>query len=702
MRPETASHNSGAARQTLWTVLACAAILASGIAAWSNSFNGPFIFDDLLAIRDNPTLRHFPAWENFLPPRASAVSRRPVVNLTFAMNYAIGGLDVRGFHAGNLLIHLLAALLLFGIVRRTLSAGRWAAEPHGIVQNPLSVVAVSFAVALIWAVHPLLTESVTYLTQRTESLMGLFFLLTLYTAIRGASSGHPWRWYAAAIAACALGMGAKEVMAAAPIVVLLYDRCFLSGSFREALRRRWPLYLALAATWGILGALLIAYPWGEATGAGFGIAAAGPWEYARTQPGVILNYLRLSFWPGSLCLDYAWPIATGAWQIIPAAVIAALLVGTIWALCRAPALGFLSASFFLILAPTSSFVPIVTEVAAERRMYLPLAAIVTACVVAACWLGGIFVPRAAEAAGTRKLLGSILAALALLVFAAALGYRTFERNADYRDAISLWQDTADKRPRNSRAQNNLGTCYLEAGHPDEAIRCFSKAIELKPDFLDAYNNRGAAYTVADQIVEAIADFDKALKLKQDSAAAYSGRAVAYLRARRYDLAVADCGNAIMLRPDLAGAYNTRGIAYANTNRFPEAVQDYSRAIALKPDYAEAYVNRGSVYANTNRLVEAIEDFSRAIAFQPGYTEAFENRSNAYLRSGSYTLAIADCDKAIELSPDRRQAYINRAAAYSQIGQYDLALADVRRFQEMGGRPPPEFVEALLRAAGRSK
>ena len=136
---------------------------------------------------------------------------------------------MRGFHAVNLLIHLLAALVLFGVVRRTLLTSSLKEQFGGAASG------LAMAVALIWAVHPLLTESVTYLTQRTESLMGLFFLLTLYCAIRGASSGHPWRWYAVAIAACALGMGAKEVMATAPIVVLLYDRCFLSGSFREAL-----------------------------------------------------------------------------------------------------------------------------------------------------------------------------------------------------------------------------------------------------------------------------------------------------------------------------------------------------------------------------------------------------------------------------------------------------------------------------------
>ena len=483
-RPTKEPDRLASPRQAIWTALACAVILAAGIAAWSDSFNAPFIFDDLLAIQDNPTLRHFPAWENFVPPQANPLSRRPVINLSFALNDAIGGLGVRGFHAGNLLIHLLAALLLFGVVRRTLLTERWTIErsgdrgepgragqgtanPRAIARGPSSIaarpcqpgsfwspersiVAVSFAVALIWAVHPLLTESVTYLTERTESLMGLLYLLTLYCALRGASSGHPWRWYAAAIAACALGMGAKEVMATAPILVLLYDRCFLSGSFREALRRRLPFYLGLAATWAILGALMIAYPWGGATGAGFGIPAVGPWPYARTQPGVILHYLRLSFWPSSLCLDYAWPIAMSARQIIPAAaVIAALLAGTLWALRRAPVLGFLGAWFFLILAPTSSFMPI-SDMAVERRMYLPLAAVVTACVLAACWLGNRLVRRAAESAGAGKHLGSVLAAVALLPVTAALGYRTFERNALYRDGIfhleGRGQPAAGERP----------------------------------------------------------------------------------------------------------------------------------------------------------------------------------------------------------------------------------------------------------------
>jgi tetratricopeptide (TPR) repeat protein len=637
------SDNRAAAPQTLWVMLACAWILVVAVVVWANGLKGPFIFDDLIAIRDNPTLRHFPAWENFVPPHENSLSRRPVVNLTLALNYAIGGLDVRGFHAGNLLIHLLTALLLLGIVRRTLNELTMDPGRRTMVHAPSSIIAVSFAVALIWAVHPLLTEPMDYLTQRTELLMGLFFLLTLYCAVRGASSGHPRRWHAAAIAACALGMGSKEVMAAAPVIVLLYDRCFLSGSFREALRRRLSLYLGLAATWAILGALMIAYPWGGGTGAGLGLVGIGPWEYVRTQPGVILNYLRLSFWPSSLCLDYGWPIATSAGQIFPAAaVIAAMLGATLWALSRRPAFGFLGAWFFLILAPTSTFVPI-ADAAAERRMYLPLAAIVTSCVLAAYWLGDQLVRHVAEDVGTRKLLGRVLAALALLLVTAALGYRTFERNALYRDAISIWQDTVTQRPRNARAWGNLGMCYVDAGLPGEAVPCFSQAIELKRDNSTAYSNRGSAFI-----------------------------------------------------------HNDRGIAFARMNRLDEAVQDYDTAIALNPDYAEAYVNRGAAYADSNRFNEALQDYSRAVALQPDNARAYSNRAVVGLRTGRFNEALSDCDKAIALQPDYANAYLNRAYGRYLVKEFDKALADLNTCVQLGGKPDPEFIGKVLQAAGQAK
>ena len=296
------------------TLLAASLIALATVVAYENSFRGPFVFDDRASISENATIRHlWPIWKPLFPPNlhGETVGGRPLLNFSLALNYAASGFEVWSYHVGNLAIHLLAALLLFGVVRRTLLLPGLGEQWNGAA-TPLALV-----VALLWAVHPLQTESVTYIVQRAESLVGLFYLLTLYCVIRGASSS-PW-WYAAAVAACALGMASKEIMVSAPLIVLLYDRAFLAGSFRDAWRRRWGLYLALATTWLLLGWLAISA--GNRGGsAGFGVGMSA-WAYLCTQFGAIAHYLRLSFWPHPLVLDYGIDTAHGAVEIVPYAVV---------------------------------------------------------------------------------------------------------------------------------------------------------------------------------------------------------------------------------------------------------------------------------------------------------------------------------------------------------------------------------------------
>ena len=230
-----------------------------------------------------------------LSPPICSVSGRPVECLTLALNYALGGLNVWGYHAFNLTVHLVSALVLFGILRRTFE-GEKLRDRFGAAAIWLAA-----AIALIWEVHPLQTESVTYIVQRSELLMGLFLLLTLYCTLRGSQSSRPRAWYLAAVVSCALGMGSKEVMVGAPLIVLLYDRVFLASSFRELWQRRIGLYIGLAATWLIL-AVLVARTLHPATG--FGIEGLTSWDYLKTEAGVIVYYLRLCFWPHPLVIDY--------------------------------------------------------------------------------------------------------------------------------------------------------------------------------------------------------------------------------------------------------------------------------------------------------------------------------------------------------------------------------------------------------------
>ncbi len=369
-------------------------ILAAGVAAYANSFAGCFLLDDERAIVNAQAIRHL--WPF---PGAPLPGPRSLVTWTLALNYALGGLNTWGYHAFNLLVHLLAALTLYGLVLGTLSLpslqSRYGSHARGI----------ALATALIWMVHPLQTESVTYIIQRAEAMAGLFYLLVLFCLLHGAQESRRslW-WYTACVLCCVLGMLSKEVMCTAPLLALLYDRIFLASSWSQLIRRRGLLYVGLAATLVILVPSLthafvpptasqaavtfnpsiagadrragaLAVPHLPSVSAGFGMKALSWQQYARTQPQVILHYLRLSLWPDSLCLDYYWPVAEPSSAILPCVLVFALVMLCAIALFRWPALGFVAAAFFLVLAPTSTIMPI-ADLAVEHRMYLPLAAVV--------------------------------------------------------------------------------------------------------------------------------------------------------------------------------------------------------------------------------------------------------------------------------------------------------------------------------------
>lgn len=357
-----------------------ALIVAAGILAYWNSFSGPFVFDDVASVVENQQIRDWRHVGGLLTSeRELPVAGRPLVNASFALNYALGGLDVRGYHAWNVAVHLACALLVFALVRLTLEQPALR-DRFGPRASDLA-----FAVGLLWALHPLNTEAVDYVTQRTETMMALFYLATLVASVRGAAEASPRRWPIVAVALCAAGMACKESMVTAPVMVALYDRAFVFGSLKEAFARRWRLYVGLAATWLIL--VLLLQTGARVYSAGFS-AGVGVWTYLLNQTVMIVRYLYLAIWPWSLVSNYGWPAPLTLADVLPqAAIVCALLAATVVAMFRWPPLGFAGCWLFLTLAPTSSVVPIATEVGAERRMYLPLVSLIALVIVssAALW-----------------------------------------------------------------------------------------------------------------------------------------------------------------------------------------------------------------------------------------------------------------------------------------------------------------------------
>ena len=568
-------------------------VIVAGLLAYQNGFTGPFIFDDVLSITENPSIQHlWPIWQCLTARHSGGltVEGRPLINLSLAINYAIDGYKVWGYHAFNLIVHILAGLTLLGIVRRTLlrpapmRSGPALRDRFGAMASELAA-----AVAVLWTVHPLQTESVTYVIQRAESIMGLFYLLTLYCFIRGAESppagdekwfmgNSSWTrlWYGLSVAACALGMASKEVMVTAPVMVLLYDRTFVSGSFREAWRRRWPLYFGLAATWVLLGFVLVygQLPATERTAEQLGLSW---WQYFLTEPGVILHYLRLSVWPHPLCFDYyGWPVpATWTAILVPAVVMAIVLGATVSMLKTNSGWGFVGAWFFLILAPTSSVVPLDSP-AYEHRMYLPLAAVVVVVVFAIQALAPTPKPGWM---GRRTV--AVLAALVIV-----MGFLTWRRNRDYRSDLAIWTDTVARRPDNSRAHNYLGAALWQAGKIREAISQYGQALELKPDYPDAQYNLGNALFAFGKVQEAAGHWEQAVRIDPGYVDARNNLGAFLAQTGHLEGAAEQFEAVLRITPDDPDVHYNLARTLEQLGRVPEAIAHYEQALRLKPDYPE--------------------------------------------------------------------------------------------------------------------
>ena len=657
-------------------LLAAGLIVLAAAAAYSNSFTGPFIFDDDYWIVGNSSIRYLSSiGEVLFPHNAGRVGGRPVIALTVAVNYALGGMNVWGYHAVNFAIHVLAALALLGVVRRTLTLP-CLRERFGPAALPLAV-----AVTLLWMLHPLQTQAVTYIIQRTEALVGLFYLLVLYCVIRGATSTRSTRgstlWYAAATLSCVLGMATKEVMATAPAIVLLYDRTFLAGSFREVWRRRYGLYLALAATWGVVAALLVSTGFHGGT-TGLETRGFTPWTYLLTQPSVIVHYLRLAFWPAGLCLDYNWPpVESVGESAVPGILIVGLLGLTAWALVKRPAWGFLGAWFFVILAPTSSFVP-VQDAAFDHRMYLSLAAIVAGAVLGAWAAGRQLVRRGMISSSALRVASGSLA----MLLAVALGILTFQRNVNYQSKIAIWEDTIAKQPENSRAYDCLALALADSGRLDEAIANYRKALQLNPDFVEAHNNFGIALEDRGRGDEAIAQYQKALELRPNYAEAHNNLGSSLANRGQIDEAIAHYRKALESKPDDVPTHNNLGIALADRKQLDEAIEHFRTATELRPEFSEAHNNLALALADHGQLDEAIAHYQTALEIKPENAEIRTNLGVALAKRGRLDDAIIQHRKAAELRPQTVELHSILANALTRRGRLDEAIAEYRKALEI--------------------
>lgn len=622
-------------------------IVLAGALAYANSLQGPFIFDDRPAIIDNVSIRSFStAWH---PDRQTPVAGRPIANLSFAINYALGGHSVEGYHVANVAIHVLAALALFGVLRRLFSAG---AQPVATGETADVLACVS---AMAWLLHPLNTEAVNYVTQRTESLEGLFFLTTVYAAVRSWDARPRSHWELVAVVANVCGVMTKESMIVAPVVIVLCDRVFAFSGFRDAFARRRFFYAGLAAGWVVFLLLASGTPFFSPKGFATHVSR---WTYLLNQAPLVVRYLRLSLWPQGLVVDYGVPEALSLMDVWPSAVfVSALVVLTMVALVRLPVVGFWAAWFFITLAPASSVISIPTEVGAERRMYLPLVAVIVLVVAAARQVA--FVRRSALP----------VAAVVL----AGLGSATVVRNAEYRDGVTIWQTVVERRP-HARAHANLAAELREHGRVEESIAHLRIAAPLDAN---AKHALGSALLERGELAEGVVHLQEFVEKYPEDLELASAReelASGLYRLDRLPEAISQYQAVVSAAPDYASGRLNLANLLLSSNRFVDAAAEYRQVLRLQPRNVFAQAHLGLALSASGALDQAIDVFRAVLASDAGEMTATRGLVDVLLRQQRFTDAEHEARRATAVNPRDPSAHSLLGVVLASSGRRADAMA----------------------------
>jgi tetratricopeptide (TPR) repeat protein len=551
-RPEAASAaapSTGPTPARRGLALELLAVSLATAAAYATSLGGSFHYDDLHAIVRNPAVRD----PSLLWPPLGA---RWLGTASFALGWALFGEGVLGHHLLNLAIHVASALCVHRLARASLDA----LSARGLEAAPLVRRWLPLVASLLFALHPVETEAVTYLVQRVASLatlLALAALLLYLRARRALDAGAPLLGraglsYALSIFAAAAAVATKENAVVVPVLAALLD---LAVRGARPLRK---VFLALPLALGALPAavhhaeiLSDVDRWVERT------AETPRSAYLLTEARVAVTYLRLLAWPAGQSFDWDYPLSRsladprvlGALALL-LALAALAVVGLVLSLRARRAEGvlvFVGAAWFLVaLLPESSLVPL-RDVLEEHRLYLPSVgaalAAATILLAAVARLPGPASPRARVA-------------LLLAVTAAPLGAATAARNLVYRDEVTLWRDAASKGPAKARPHQQLGAALLARGEAREAVGELEAAVRIDPWYPEALANLGVAR----------ADLGET------------------------DLAIEALELALRMAPELAMAHNDLGTLYEAKGWIPDAVREYREALRLSPGLEEAQEN----------------------------------------------------------------------------------------------------------------
>ena len=597
------------AKYETWLLLFLAVLV---FLIYASTLTGPFIFDDRPNIQENPQIRltrlslHGLATAGFESP----AHRRPVANISFALNFFFHRYNVVGYHLVNILIHILNSMLLYFLTKTTLNtpALRWRYDPFPLAWIP-------FFTAFIWALHPLQTQSVSYIVQRMNSLSTLFYILSiwLYAKFRLTQKARSRRWLLAGCAASGvLALGSKEIAATLPFFIILYEWYFFQDLSSSGVKKRVRVLIGVFLFIIILALLYLGTAPLDKIFADYNYRDLTASQRVLTEFRVVIFYISLIIWPhpSRLNLDHEFMVSNSlidpVTTLISLAAIASTVGAALYFAKKAPLISFCILWFFGNLVIESSVIGL--EIIFEHRTYLPSMMVILMLVslifksVKPKWLG--------------------VALLSIMIAVESIG--TYERNKVWTSAVVLWQDCVSKSPQKARPYNNLGVALASAGQVEAAFEKYHIALQIKPDYALAHYNLGFTLARQGSLNQGIFHLNESLRLDPKNKEVHNDLGVAFVMQERLAEAIYHFREALKINADYSRAHNNLGIALGRQDNLAEAVFHFQEALRLDPEYAEAHNNLGHVLQRQGQFKAAHHHFSEALRIKPGYAAARKN------------------------------------------------------------------------------
>ncbi len=611
----------------------------------------------------------------------------PMAYTVLRLEYALWGLEPAGYHWSNILLHAINAVLVWRLLRRLDLPGAWLG-------------------AAIWALHPVQVESVAWVTEIKNLLMGLFFVLALraWIGFVEEKSGRKWIFYGLMLVAYALALFSKTTACTLPAALLLI--LWLKDRRITWLRLIQILpVVALGLGMGMLSIWCEQYHPGV-QGKLFAegkLLAMSPLDRILLASRAFWFYLSKLFWPTNLAFSYPrWTItASDPWAyawLVAMAGLGVFIYGTRRYFGRSVEVAVVF--FIATLSPLLGFLRVYTflwSFVADHYQYIASLGVIA---LAASGTAAAFGAVQRRAAFFRPVLcGALLMSLGVL---------TWRQCGMYIDMETLWRTTILRNPDSFLAHNNLGTLLLQRGREEEAIVHFEKALEFEPDSTNARNNLGTALLQMGRAAEAVPHFLQALQIEPDNADAHNTLGCALLQMGSVNEAITHYEKALQIAPGNADAYYNFGTALVQKGRADEAIPRFQKALEIRPDYAEAYYYLGNILLQKGKMDEAIADYQKALQIKPGFMEAHNNLGTVLLQKGDADQAVVHFQKILQAKPDDADANNNLAWVLATSPKASLrnggkAVELAQRANQLTGGENPNILGTLAAAyaeAGR--